>query len=116
MKCKCKKCDHIERVNFYSESFITLKDICCMLIREYQSKRQIEISRNIREPSMGSNISSSEVKEFLKFLKTSETHEDFMEHIGCKAEAQKKEKGKSAKKKTKNRKQSPRSSDKKNEN
>ncbi len=108
----CNKCEHTERVNFYSESHITLRDICGMLIKEYQSKKQIEVSKNIREPFHGSIISSTEVKNFLKFLEGSVSHEDFMKHIGCKFEEKKKPakkkvtKKKTSKKKTKDRKPS----------
>ncbi len=118
----CAKCDHSERINFSTELDITLRDVCHMMLKEYQSKQQIEMSKHIRNYTSTSKMTASEVNDFLKFLETS-THEEFMKHIGCTIEEKKKVKEvkkkkakKKAKKKTRKRVNKPKdSSDKKQE-
>lgn len=79
----CPKCDYAVSTNFTHEKTGDLEDLCYNMIEQMHRNKQVQKSIEIESGKKAESIQDSEVDECLKFLKNSDTYEDFLKFIGA---------------------------------
>lgn len=77
----CPKCKWREMTNFDRKK-TSIEELCYILLEGIRSRKNSEKSRQIEAAkSHGSQMSDKEVKSFLDFMNSNNSHEEFMKHI-----------------------------------
>ena len=79
---KCPKCDTREIIS-YTQKPNTIEQLCYMLLDSVKKHNESQNAKNSDSSKLNhkTQMSKKEVDEFLKFMETVETHEDFMKFI-----------------------------------
>ena len=79
---KCSLCDFRASTTLGKQKEDTLEGLCYVILEYIKRKKQTEKSRSLRKITQTTPISDSEVDEFLDFIKSSKSYEDFLKEIG----------------------------------
>jgi hypothetical protein len=78
----CPSCGYRALTTFGKEKENSLEGMCCGILESIKKKKLADKSRLLRRKKKGI-ITEKEVSKFLKFIKGSDSHEDFLKEIGA---------------------------------
>lgn len=88
LESNCPQCSTRLITKFNNDSNQSIEDMCCLLLREIQNRKNLERAQKIQSNSTtkmpSTPISEEEFNECVEALKSFKTHEDFLEFIRVK--------------------------------
>ncbi len=79
----CAKCDYAVCTNLTHEKAGNLEDLCYAMIEQMHNNKKIQRAKDVESDNENGRMGDSEVKECLRFLKNTKSHEDFLKFIGA---------------------------------
>jgi len=81
---QCSKCHTRIITSFGAQKTGSTEDLCYILLEQMQAQKKLQKSQEIEKSHGSGKIRDEEVESLLKFMRNTESHEEFMKFIGSK--------------------------------
>ena len=79
---KCSSCDYRSLITLNKQKEVSLENMCFTILEGIRKRKLTEKSRAIKKNTNQNPISDKEMKNFIKFVNNTKTHEEFLKGIG----------------------------------